>query len=165
MDWSAGQRRSAPPLPAMPTLLARLDVEGLLKRSAYLSPRDRLLLDLSLKLRLTHRQIAAAMQIPRGSVSRRVRRLLRRLDDPVAVAITDPTCPLPADLKLVARRVLIEGLPATAVARQLHQSPATVRAAVGFVRGWFRGLREAGEWERQILRRQLARRPDDPEEQ
>lgn len=129
-------------LPTLDRWQRRLDVADLLSQADDLPPRDRLLLELVLRDGKTHREVAEAMAIPRGSVSRRVRRLLRRLHDPMVLALKSPTCPLAPGFREPALRVYRDRVSLQEVAGEFGITVTTLQRRLLFVRAWFRGLQQ-----------------------
>jgi DNA-directed RNA polymerase specialized sigma24 family protein len=86
-------------LDTMPDTSGRPDLRGaqaeLLQRAALLLPRDRLVVELAIRNRLTFRQLGQLMAVPSGTMCRRVHRLLNRLNDPLVRRLLDSRCPLP----------------------------------------------------------------------
>jgi DNA-binding CsgD family transcriptional regulator len=112
----------------------------LLERAKILEPKDRQLIELWLEGNLSVRQIARILELPPGTVSRRMRRLCARLGDPLVAALLDPTCSLPDTYRAIA-------LAHFASCRRIHQlatdsqiTRGEVRHILHFVRGWFRAL-------------------------
>jgi hypothetical protein len=62
---------------------------GIDKRILFLAPLDRKLLELTVSGTLTRRQAGALVGLSSGTVTRRVRRLLDRLNNPLVVALVD----------------------------------------------------------------------------
>jgi hypothetical protein len=136
LDRMPGPARSRPRAdhPHQPTLDQRFPHVGLL------APDDRRLLDLALKYRVPHRQIGSALNLPAGTVTRRLKRLLARLHDPLVNALADPNCPLSQEYRQLGLEHFLQGQP-TARLADLHQmSPLQVRRILEFVRGWHRGF-------------------------
>lgn len=127
-------------LPTLDRWQSQLDIADLLSRTEGMPRRDRLLLELVLRDGMTHREVADAMAIPRGSVSRRVRRLLRRVHDPLILALQSPTCPLSAEHREPALRVYRDRARQRDVADEFGITVTTLQKRLLFVRAWFRGL-------------------------
>ncbi len=115
---------------------------ALFARAKLLQARDRLLLEMALKHRLSHRQMATVLGVAAGSVSRKLRRVLNRLHDPFVVALADPGCSLAPDYRQLAVEHFIHGHTMAKLARVHGISPQEVRAMLQYVRGWHRGRRE-----------------------
>jgi hypothetical protein len=62
---------------------------GVDKRILFLDPMDRKLLELTVSGTLTRRQAGALVGLSSGTVTRRIRRLMDRLNDPLVVALVD----------------------------------------------------------------------------
>ena len=124
-----------------PVKAARRDApDGLRERIALLPDDDKILLELSLDVGASHRQIARALKRSPGTVSRALRALGRRLHDPLVVTLLRPDCPLDPQYRQVAVEHLLTGLTFGELARK-HEIPrAQVRRIVQFVRAWHRGI-------------------------
>lgn len=133
-------------LPTVDRWQQTVDLSELMRRSEGMPRRDRLLLELVFRDGLTHREIAEVMRIPRGSVSRRVRRLLRRINDPLVIALGSESCPLPQSLRALALRVYRDRVRLSELAREHAVAVSTLRKRLLFVRAWFDGLREGPRW-------------------
>jgi DNA-directed RNA polymerase specialized sigma24 family protein len=131
----------------MPDLAAAIDV--VMSRAHWLLPDDRLIIELAIRNRVPHRQIAIALKVPAGTVSRRVRRILRRLNDPLSVALLDARCPLPADHREVGVEHFVQGLSASALAQKHDASAQHIRRMIMYVRGWHRGASSAASLRRE----------------
>jgi hypothetical protein len=112
----------------------------LLDRAEFLCDGDRRLIQLSLGMNLSRRQMGIAMGVTAGTITRKLRRLLTRLRDPLVIAITDSQCTLPP----LHRRIGIEYFLHRASIPQLavkHDIPRVeLRAMLEYVRGWHRGV-------------------------
>jgi hypothetical protein len=111
------------------------------KRLRMLNADDRELVELTLKHRLCQRQIANFLGIKKGTVSRRLRRIINRLHDPLIVAITDPACMLTPDYKQLAIEYFLHQLPMHVIARRHQLTLYDVRTGLEYLRGWFRGVK------------------------
>lgn len=131
----ANERKDAPAVPD----LAK-DQAELFRRAAVLPAKDRLLLELALKNRLSVRTIARVTHCPAGTICRRVQRIVARLRDPMIAALLDPKC----ELAPVYRQLAVEYFAQRQTAAQLadlHRlTRQQVREMLTFVRGWYRGM-------------------------
>jgi len=105
-----------------------------------LAPDDRRLLDLALTYRMPHRQIGLALNLPAGTVTRRLKRLLARLHDPLVHALTDANCPLAPEYRQLGIEHFLLGLPTPRLADLHRMSTLQVRQILAFIRGWHRGF-------------------------
>jgi len=115
---------------------------ALLELAALLQERDRILVELALR-RVSHRQIAEAMKLPPGTVTRRLHRLSRRLHDPVVLALLDPRCPLEPQIRQLGVERFLSGLTQEQLAAKHGLTEQEVKKRLGFVTGWHRGLHES----------------------
>ena len=114
--------------------------DSLWQRIALLPADDQALLELSLRAGASYRTIARALRRSPGSVSRAIRRLGRRLHDPLVVGLLDPDCPLDPVYRQIAVEHFLTGLSVPQLSRKHARTPAQVRRIVQFVRGWHRGV-------------------------
>jgi len=113
---------------------------ALLNRVKFLSDQDRALVELSLRHGLSRRKMGLALGLTAGTVTRRLRRLMNRLRDPLIVAITDPLCTLPAEHRQITIEYFLHDFPIPKIA-QIHQMTRfEVREMLEYVRGWHRGV-------------------------
>jgi DNA-directed RNA polymerase specialized sigma24 family protein len=111
----------------------------LLRRASFLLPEDRLLIDLIVRNRLSRRQVGAIMGKDSGTLTRRLQRLSRRLHDPLAIALTDPRCPLPQAQRQLGIEHFLQGLSTAELADRHRMPPTRVRHILIYLRGWQRG--------------------------
>ena len=114
----------------------------LLGRRKLLGDEEKLLLELSLQRRMSHRQIGRVLDLPFGTVSRRLRRIRAKLSDPMAAALADPGCRLGASYREMAVDHFFRGVASRTLAARLGLSPGIVRQRLQYVRGWVKGRRE-----------------------
>ena len=118
--------------------------EELWERISLLHPADRILLELYFRARASYRQIGRIVNRPPGSVNRAIRRLGRRLHDPLVLTLLHPDCPLDPVYRQIGVEHFLSGLPVPQLARQHDLPAARVRRIVHFVRSWHRGLAARG---------------------
>jgi DNA-directed RNA polymerase specialized sigma24 family protein len=110
----------------------------LLERSAHLLPDDRRLIELVVKNQLSQRQLAELLDIPAGTVCRRVRKLINRMCDPMVIALLATSNPVPPEHRQLAIEYWLQGQTKLQLA-ELHQMPLSeVVRMLEFVRGWHR---------------------------
>ena len=120
-----------------------------LARAALLLPEDRAMVELALR-GVTHRQIASLLKLDPGNVSRRLKRLARRLHDPLVLALLDEKCPLDPEVRQLAVEKLLVGLGETQLAAKHGLAPAEVKKRLGFVNGWHQAMRSKGDHLRSV---------------
>ncbi len=112
--------------------------EKLWARAMALAPRDRLLMQTLLRDHLSVRQLALLLGENPGTVTRRIQRLSRRLNDPIVIALLE----YPGDLRPEARQLAVEYLlHGASIARlcEIHQMKRReVTAIIDFAKGWLR---------------------------
>jgi DNA-directed RNA polymerase specialized sigma24 family protein len=122
-----------------PTLRqAREAGEAFLKRATLLLPEDRVLVEMAIRNHASHRQLARMLNRPPGTVTRRLRRIIARLYDPLVLALLDPLNPLPPEHRQLGIEHLLQGRSMKDLA-ELHQMhPHNVRRMLDEIRGWHR---------------------------
>jgi DNA-directed RNA polymerase specialized sigma24 family protein len=111
----------------------------LMKWIDHLPRKDQTLLKLVVQVKLTRGEVARALGVPRGTITRRLQRLARRLYNPLAMALLDESCDLSDEQRRVAIAVLITNEPMNKLAARLRRPVREVKDIVTFVRGWHRG--------------------------
>ena len=119
--------------------------DRLWERIALLGRDDQILLELSIRGGASHRQIGRLLNRSPGSVSRRLRRLGRRLHDPLVLALLHPACPLEGDYRQIGVERFLCGTPMPELAAKHQVSSARLRSILLFIRGWHRVSRGAKE--------------------
>ncbi len=103
--------------------------DELVLRAAELDPNDRALVEAALVMGIPYRRIASLHRCAPATVGRRLRRLRRRLVDPLFVFVHVNQAQIPDPLKRIARLVILEGRTTKSVASALGISFSAVRAA------------------------------------
>jgi DNA-directed RNA polymerase specialized sigma24 family protein len=124
--------------PARPGI--RAPGRAFFERVKFLAPDDRLLVELAMEHRLSRRQIGQILKIAPGSVSRRLRRLVNRLKEPMVMALANPRCTLQSEYRQVGIEHFIQLVTVTELARNRGISLSQARSMVEYVRGWHGGL-------------------------
>ena len=114
--------------------------DSLWDRIALLPEKDQALLELSLRVGASYRVIARLLKRSPGSISRSIRRLGRRLHDPLVVALTDRDCPLDPTYRQIAVEYFLAGRSVAQLAREHERTDGEVRQIVKFVSSWHRGV-------------------------
>src|SRR5690349_5630865 len=109
---------------------------GIERRMEFLEPADRKLLELTVKGKLTRREAGMLVGMSCGTVTRRVRRLIERLNDPLIVALVERGQLLPELHREVGLMHFLRGTPLKRVARDLGLSMHAARGMVQYVRLW-----------------------------
>jgi IS30 family transposase len=105
-----------------------------------LDDKDRLLVEMALKHGLSRRQIGLILGLTPGTITRKIRRVLSRLHDPLISALADPTCRLAPDYRQLAIEHFLHRRSVAELSRQHALSRQEIRAMLEFVRGWHRGV-------------------------
>lgn len=114
--------------------------QALGRRVEMLREPERTLFRLLTAGNVSRRQLAHMLQIPPGTLTRRVRRLANRLHDPIVVMLCEPRCPLPADYRQLGIEHFLQGQSIGQLA-DLHRMPERrVRDILSFIRGWQKGM-------------------------
>ena len=114
--------------------------DDLWERISLLQPDDRILLELYFRARATYRQIGRIVDRPPGSVNRAIRRLGKRLHDPLVLTLLHPDCPLDPVYRQIGVEHFLVGRVVPQLAREHGLPAARVRRIVQFVRSWHRGM-------------------------
>jgi hypothetical protein len=124
-----------------------LDRAEILRRAKFLLTDDRRLVELSIRGACTRDEVGEILGITAGSSSRRLRRVLTRLNDPISVALLDPSCPLPDDYRQLGIEHFVQGRSMSALAELHRMTRRAVMRSLEFVRGWHRGLSAQRLWD------------------
>jgi DNA-directed RNA polymerase specialized sigma24 family protein len=109
---------------------------AILRRAQLLLPRDRSIVELTLKGNLSRQVVARTLGLAPGSVSRRLQRLSARLHDPLVVALLAADCPLSPEYRQVGVEHFLQGLPATDIADKHRMSAEQIRKTIASIRHW-----------------------------
>jgi DNA-directed RNA polymerase specialized sigma24 family protein len=132
---------------ARPTLRDARDAgESLLKRAALLLPDDRALVELAIRNSASHRTLARMLNQPAGTVTRRLRRIMARLYDPIVVALLDALNPLPPEYRQLGVEHLLQGRSMRDLAEHHEMPVGKVRAMLDQIRGWHRARTARPNW-------------------
>ena len=105
-----------------------------------LSEKDRVLVEMALKHNLSRRQIAVILGLTPGTITRKIRRVVNRLNDPLIAALANPTCTLSAEHRQIAIEYFLHRQSVADLSRQHALSKNEVRTILDYVRGWHRGI-------------------------
>jgi hypothetical protein len=118
----------------------------LLERARHLEPAEKLLVELSFKNHLSHRQIGQLMKVQAGTITRRLQSICRRLRDPLVLALIDDAGPgdaLSEETRALALQHFLHRKSATQLARIYSRTKREIGRQLEFVRGWHRGVTHA----------------------
>src|SRR5262249_9120907 len=104
-----------------------------------LADQERALVELMRQPKVRQKHLATLMGTSSGNFSRRIRKILNRLDDPIAAALEDPGCSLDPAHRTLGLDYFLRGCSVNDLARARGISVERVRGMIEFVRGWFRG--------------------------
>lgn len=105
-----------------------------------LSPEDQALMKMAMHLQLPVRLIGKALGVSPGNVSRRLRRLMHRIQNPLLAGLVDPNSGLPSEHRHVGLDHFLHGLPINHIARRRKLAESQVREMIQFIQGWHKGL-------------------------
>jgi DNA-directed RNA polymerase specialized sigma24 family protein len=105
-----------------------------------LSDKDRVLVEMALKHNLSRRQMAVILGLTPGTITRKIRRVIQRLNDPLIAAVADPVCTLSPEHRQIAIEYFLHRHSVADLARRHALSKNEVRTMLDYVRGWHRGL-------------------------
>jgi hypothetical protein len=114
--------------------------DALLRRYKLLGEQDRLLIDMALKHRLSRRQIGTVLGLTPGGVTRKLRRVMNRLHDPLVAALSDPDCTLAPEFRQIGIEYFLHRRPLKELSRLHRVSRQEVRSTLDYLRGWHRGI-------------------------
>ena len=126
-----------------PRPLAPAGMDGLLERAKLLDADDRLLLESTFVHNLSLRQIARLAGRNAGALSRTVKRLIRQLNHPTALAMLDVRCPLAQPLKQIGVERFLIGMTARQIAEKHEMPLRAVRKSIASIEMWML-LRSSG---------------------
>jgi DNA-directed RNA polymerase specialized sigma24 family protein len=106
------------------------------RRVQFLDEPDRKLLEFTLIGRLSRAEAAMLLRMSRGSVSRRLRRIMQLLHDPLIVALIEQGHLLPETYRDVGLAYFLRQWSIARIARELASTPYQVKRALTYVRGW-----------------------------
>ena len=115
---------------------------GVEKRMLFLDPLDRRLIELILSGRVTRREAGARVGRATGTMTRRIRALLRRLNDPLVVALAEDGALLPEYHQAVGLAFFLRREPMERIAREFGLTRYGVKRMIDQVRGWHAARRE-----------------------
>jgi hypothetical protein len=111
--------------------------ERLQKIFNLLGEGDRKLLELTFNGRLSVREAALICGVSSGTISRRVRSVLRRVNSPMVGALMrEEARLLPAGYREVGVRYFLRRMTVVAIAWECRMSRYEVRRVIAFLRGW-----------------------------
>ena len=114
---------------------------GLEKRISFLEQSDRQFLAVMMRGTLTHRQASELLGMAPGTITRRLRRLMARLNDPLVVALVENGALLPEGYRDVGLAYFLRGMTAIQISRAAGVSVYEVKRELEYVRGWHGGKR------------------------
>ena len=127
------------------THIRAVENNAIRERIELLLDDDRVLAQLVLRDGATHRQIAMLLKVTPGQVSRRVRRIGKRLHDPRVTALLHPHCPLEPEYRQVGVERFLQDRSVKELAAERACSTAEIRRKLGAINFWYRGLVAARE--------------------
>lgn len=128
---------------------SRVELEGgeLLRRSKFLLKPDRQLIELCVRGGISRRQMGELLGLPGGTVSRRIQKILARLQDPISAALLDPSCPLADEYRQLGIEHFVQGHTVLHLADLHRMKRPAVTSVLDFIRGWQRGLQSQRIWQ------------------
>lgn len=121
------------------TLADRLvgeNVQQIAHRAELLEQPERQLMLLWLLGQHSLRELGRLLNRNPGALSRRIRRLVRRLNDPVTAALQDRGRMLAEQMREIGLEHFVRGRPAGVLARRYGLTRGQVMEALGFIRAW-----------------------------
>jgi hypothetical protein len=115
-------------------------VRQLLRHAKLLPENERMLVDLAVGQRIGLRALARIVRLPPGTVTRRLRRILARLRDPLVIAMLDPHCPLQPEMRQLGVEHWLLNRSQRALAETHRITVHEVRRMLDYIRAWHRGV-------------------------
>jgi DNA-directed RNA polymerase specialized sigma24 family protein len=112
--------------------------KSLQKTIGLLDPVDRKLLEMTLTGSLTRREIGLLIGMSSGTVTRRVRRILKRLYDPAVTALVNRGMFLPELHQDVGLAFWLRRRSLSQISEEFGLSRHAVKAMLKYIRGWLR---------------------------
>ena len=109
---------------------------GIEKRILFLDPADRKFLQLTLRGTLSRREVGLLLGLTCGTVTRRLHGLLRRLNDPLVVALVERGELLPELHREVGLAYFLRWRSQPQIEREFGLSRYAVKRMLEYVRGW-----------------------------
>ena len=119
--------------------LRAVENDAICERIALLLPPDRTVAEL-VRDGATHRQIATLLDVTPGQVSRRVRGIVNRLNDPRAIALLHLECPLEPEYRQVGVQRFLQDRSVKDLAVEHACSAGEIRRRLGAINFWYRAL-------------------------
>ena len=113
--------------------------EEMLRRAQWLGEKDRLIVQLWVKGNLTLREMSSVVELPAGSISRRLARIRERMQDRCVTALLETRGGLPEEMREVALEYFLTGMKAREIADRHRMPVRRVRKMIEFVKGWQNG--------------------------
>ena len=114
---------------------------GLDRRILFLEDQDRKMLEFTVQGTMTRRQAAMLLGLSHGTVTRRIHRLMRRLHDPVVVALVEGGKLLPELHQEVGLAYFLRAWPIRRIAREYGLTVYEVKRMITYVRGWHEAMK------------------------
>lgn len=125
-------------------------VKGIGRESAWarqweqrlrLLPRDdRVLVEMAMQHHMSRRQMGSVLGCSPGNVSRRLRRVTRRLADPLVGALISDAGSLADEYRQAGIQHFLLGTSVADLARARRISKAQAHGMIQYIRGWHRGV-------------------------
>ncbi|HEY7087643.1 MAG TPA: hypothetical protein VH518_06105 [Tepidisphaeraceae bacterium] len=115
----------------------------LLRLLKFLNEEDHLIIKMFLQHGMSQRQIGRALRIPSGTMTRRIRAILARLNDPLIHALLSEHCALCADDRQIGVEYFLQKMTLRQLSSRHQLNWHQLRARIEYIRGWFYGQRPA----------------------
>lgn len=110
-------------------------------RARFLPPGEKTLVCMYLRGELRNRQMAELLKVNPSTLCRRVRRWVRRLNDPVVGALIDRPRGLSEREREIGMRYFLLRQPRRRLAMEFEMTPFELAQVLAYVKGWCRGTR------------------------
>jgi len=113
---------------------------SMIHRMSELELSDQFFLQLALQDGKTLREVAKIVGCTTGTASRRFKALMKRLRDPLVVALFERRCPLPEDYREIGLDYFLRRRKSREIAELRLVTRFQVMQIIHFMRSWFSGL-------------------------
>jgi len=111
----------------------------MIEQSRYLSPPDRVVVAMLGNKDLRQNEMAQILGVPESTLCRRIKRIWRRLDDPIVRALIEQRGELREDVWQLGIEHFLHGLSSGELADKHRMTARQVQKLLWLIRGWFNG--------------------------
>ena len=119
-------------------------VAEIMERARYLDARDRMVFAMLGNKNLSQREVAQIVGMSESTLCRRIKRIWRRLDDPMVRALIEQKGVLREEFWELAIEHFLHGANAKQLAEKHRMGVTEVRKVIWLIQGWFKGRQSRG---------------------